>query len=76
MNVSGNFLGSNEWQSCKTISVLETIQLLIKNVFSLLGQILYKLAFFHIEHKKEERKEHLYDVTENMWCHLTATVGR
>ena len=23
-----------------------------------MGQILYKLAFFHITHKKEERKEH------------------
>ena len=26
--------------------------------------------------KKEERKERHYDVTENMWRHLTATVGR
>ena len=34
------------------------IQLLVKkNVFSLLGQILYKLAFFHNKHKKEERKK-------------------
>ena len=38
----------------KTRSVLETIQLLVKNVFSLLGQILYKLAFFHITHKKKK----------------------
>ena len=45
-----------------------------KNVFSLSGQILYKLAFCHITHKKEERKERHCDVTENMWCHLTATV--
>ena len=29
------------------------IQLLEKNVFSLLGQILYKLAFFHINTKKK-----------------------
>ena len=42
----------------------------------LLGQILYKLAFFHITHKKEERKERHCYVTESMWCHLTATVGR
>ena len=46
------------------------------NVFSLLGQILYQLAFFHITHKKEERKDRHCDVTENMWCHLTVTVGR
>ena len=38
--------------------------------------MLYKLAFFHITHKKEERKERHCDVTENMWCHLTATAGR
>ena len=50
----------------KTCSVLEMIQLLVKNVFGLLGQILYELAFFHITHKKEERKEHHFDVTENM----------
>ena len=50
----------------RTCSVLEMIQLLEKNVFSLLGQILYKLAFFHITHKKEERKERHCDVTENM----------
>ena len=25
--------------------------------------------------KKEERKDRHCDVTENMWCHLTATVG-
>ena len=37
-----------------------------KNVFSLLGQILYKLAFFHITHEKEERKGRHCDVTENM----------
>ena len=61
----------------KTCSVLETMQLLVKkNVFSLLGQILYKLAFFHITHKKEERKDRHCDGTENMWCHLIATVGR
>ena len=42
------------------------IQLLVKKVFSLLGQILYKLAFFHITHKKEEIKDRLCDVTENM----------
>ena len=47
------------------------IQLLVKNVFSLLGQILYKLAFFHITHKKEGRKERHCDVTENMRCHLS-----
>ena len=45
-------------------------------VSSLLGQILYKLAFFHKTHKKEERMEHHCNVTEDMWCHLTATVGR
>ena len=47
------------------------IQLLVENVFSLLGQILHKLAFFHMSHKKEERKERHCDVTENMWCDLT-----
>ena len=52
------------------------IQLLEKNVFSLLGQILYKLTFIHITHKKEDGKDHHCDITENMWCHLTATVGR
>ena len=36
------------------------------------NQILYKLAFFHITHKKKKGR----NVTENMWCHLTATVGR
>ena len=52
------------------------IQLLVKKCFSSLGQILYKLALFHLTHKKEGRKESHCDVTENMWCHLTATVGR
>ena len=26
--------------------------------------------------QKEERKERHCEITENMWCHLTATVGR
>ena len=35
-----------------------------------------RTRYFTITHKKEERKERHCDVTENMWCHLTATVGR
>ena len=31
---------------------------------------------FFLHTKKEERKGLHCDVTENMWCHLSATVGR
>ena len=33
-------------------------------------------SFFILHTKKEEGKERHCDITENMWCHLTATVGR